>query len=656
MNDCIAIAGTKYTIPNCVGYAWGRFYEIIGEKPSLCTANAETWYDYNDGYSRGTEPVEGAVICWQCGKIGNDPEVSGNDEGHVAIVERVIRGKTLKDTKLIISESGYRDEVYDPEKSIVYGSSKYSNTNMQNWHFQIRQLEYNNGNWTTWSNYKFQGFIYPPKAAALSADKVVYEDNYLSKTVNPPCNDVETKMKPNVQYIWQFLGSRGWSKNAVAALCGNMHQESCMMPNQWEKPSLGSNSYYVTNYGAYESPKPEQSADGTYHPKQSAVNKIVDALGRSTNKVGYGLVQWTSFTKLVDWCNNPSENGTGRILPYYEIESQLERIAWEARNNKQWNQSYADYNYKGETFEGLTFAEFVTSKKDAGWLAAAFAFCYERPGSADNVPKRDSTGKIIKTVAEERYELATTRDSYATYWYNYLNTLSIIGFEDDSLKVSNFKIDFKKPLKMQFSMLIQNATSGTYTLKRGSTKIRQNVSLTGLKDGLKTVEIESDVLKPNAKYTLELSIKGKSDEDIYKKQLNFDIPQEYPEQVSKVTLKYENTSKVPDGSFTLSISKPNSLGYWGNTAHKSGGYEICLFVNGFKAGNKVDITTGIQNFVETFTLKDYFSYQPKIGDTVQVGVRTYINTDNTPIYDSDKYKTSEAILLLKTPIQTFLNI
>ena len=35
-------------LPNCVGYAWGRFYEITGKRPSLSKANAENlvWVHY----------------------------------------------------------------------------------------------------------------------------------------------------------------------------------------------------------------------------------------------------------------------------------------------------------------------------------------------------------------------------------------------------------------------------------------------------------------------------------------------------------------------------------------------------------------------------------------------------------------------------------
>ena len=73
------------TLPNCTAYAWGRFYEILGEEPKLARHNAEYWYlrdglgaykkhfsseEDNDGYKRGQEPMEGAVICWQNGDIG----------------------------------------------------------------------------------------------------------------------------------------------------------------------------------------------------------------------------------------------------------------------------------------------------------------------------------------------------------------------------------------------------------------------------------------------------------------------------------------------------------------------------------------------------------------------------------------------------------
>lgn len=128
LNECILIDGSNGScLPNCVGYAWGRFYEVLGAKPTLSKSNAENWYNTNDGYERGQSPKLGAVICWRKGEAGN-----GNDgAGHVAIVERI-----NADGSVLTSNSGY-------------GSSRF-------W-LQTVRAPYNIG-----ANYYFQGFIYNP--------------------------------------------------------------------------------------------------------------------------------------------------------------------------------------------------------------------------------------------------------------------------------------------------------------------------------------------------------------------------------------------------------------------------------------------------------------------------------------------------------------
>lgn len=51
LNECIEINNSGSCLPNCVGYAWGRFYEITGIRPKLSRANAENWYGYtSDSY------------------------------------------------------------------------------------------------------------------------------------------------------------------------------------------------------------------------------------------------------------------------------------------------------------------------------------------------------------------------------------------------------------------------------------------------------------------------------------------------------------------------------------------------------------------------------------------------------------------------------
>ena len=115
---------------NCTCYAYGRSYENLGYKPSLSTANAENWYNYNINngfYGYGKTPYLGAVAVWAKGVIGN----SSDGAGHVAVVE-VIDGDTVT-----TSESGWKSFYF---KTVTRSASNY--------------------NFSASSSYTFQGFIY----------------------------------------------------------------------------------------------------------------------------------------------------------------------------------------------------------------------------------------------------------------------------------------------------------------------------------------------------------------------------------------------------------------------------------------------------------------------------------------------------------------
>lgn len=126
-NRCIEIKDGS-CLPNCVGYAWGRWYELLGTKHNLSTGNAENWWNKKDGYERGQIPKLGAVICWRKGKAGN----ASDGAGHVAIVEEIKEDGTT----IVISES-------------AYGGTR----------FKTRTLK---KPYTLGSAYTFQGFIYIP--------------------------------------------------------------------------------------------------------------------------------------------------------------------------------------------------------------------------------------------------------------------------------------------------------------------------------------------------------------------------------------------------------------------------------------------------------------------------------------------------------------
>lgn len=137
VNSCILIANGS-VLSNCVGYAWGRFYEILGSKPRLSRRNAEEWYGYTeDGYERGQTPRVGAVICWAKGEVGN----GADGAGHVAIVEKV-----NPDGSIVTSNSGY-------------GSKRF-------W-TQLHKPPY------AMSGYKFQGFIYCPNVPETVKDTTI---------------------------------------------------------------------------------------------------------------------------------------------------------------------------------------------------------------------------------------------------------------------------------------------------------------------------------------------------------------------------------------------------------------------------------------------------------------------------------------------------
>ena len=77
-----------YGLPNCTAYAWGRAYEITGQRPKLSTGNAENWFPYNQStgaYDYGWTPRLGAIACWAYPGGG----------GHVAVVEQIDSDGTM---------------------------------------------------------------------------------------------------------------------------------------------------------------------------------------------------------------------------------------------------------------------------------------------------------------------------------------------------------------------------------------------------------------------------------------------------------------------------------------------------------------------------------------------------------------------------------
>lgn len=115
-------------LPNCVGFATGRFNEKLelGSCKYLGNRNAKefTIFAKQQGLEMGPDPAEGACMVW-----------GGSGDGHVAIVEKVIDNDTVQ-----TSESGwsYRTEPI------------------------VRQLIRKRGSGSWGQSYEFLCFIYPP--------------------------------------------------------------------------------------------------------------------------------------------------------------------------------------------------------------------------------------------------------------------------------------------------------------------------------------------------------------------------------------------------------------------------------------------------------------------------------------------------------------
>lgn len=120
-------------LANCVGYACGRFNEIIGSmKYPAFNCNAENFIEQAKRYGLkiSDKPTLGGIMVWQKGAT-----LSGNDgAGHVAIVEKINSSSSI-----YTSESGW-------------GGPAFWNATRTN----------SNGRWGMASSYKFRGCIVNP--------------------------------------------------------------------------------------------------------------------------------------------------------------------------------------------------------------------------------------------------------------------------------------------------------------------------------------------------------------------------------------------------------------------------------------------------------------------------------------------------------------
>lgn len=184
-------------LPNCVGYAYGRFNEIGGYSSCkyLKPVNAEKFIKYKGDLEVGFTPKLGACMVWQKGKT-----LDGSDgAGHVAIVEKIV-----SEDEIVTSESGYNSKVF-------WTQTRKKGTN---------------GNWGQASSFTFLGFIYNP---AVSDDEQIVEKtpenapvpapSYQGKIVSVSLPQLVKGNKGEaVRTLQTILNARGYTDNSGKTL------------------------------------------------------------------------------------------------------------------------------------------------------------------------------------------------------------------------------------------------------------------------------------------------------------------------------------------------------------------------------------------------------------------------------------------------------
>lgn len=138
----------------------------------------------------------------------------------------------------------------------------------------------------------------------------------------------------------------GWTLEAVCGVLGNMWYESSVNPNRWQGDNINANP---------------------------------------AGSEGFGLVQWTPYSKVTDWMKE--QGAWGNYSTYGNVE--CDRLALEM-------QGQIEAWYSTSTYP-MSSTDFINSTADPSYLAMVFLCNYERP--------LDSNQPFRGTKATEYYNL-----------------------------------------------------------------------------------------------------------------------------------------------------------------------------------------------------------------------------------------------------------
>lgn len=284
---------------------------------------------------------------WECG----DPQIRPDNLGYVNGLytdaylwyngtQGYSKGQTPKLGAVICYSGGNYsglghvavvEQIYPDGKILV------SESGWDAYYFRTRVADPNNS--YPYSNptdgYTFQGFIYNP--TVHGGDVPPEPSNWI--TGNRFLSRAE--QDNNAIKFYYEMSRLGISYNAIIGMLANIELESTINPGIWE----GLNPY----------------------------------------SGGYGLVQWTPYTKYSNWAGSGWENNGAK---------ECERIYYESQNDIQWFANPSAGLINLPVNPPINFAEFVTSYDDYVTLADYWLLYYEHPYEGYIVDRHNSHQSI----------------------------------------------------------------------------------------------------------------------------------------------------------------------------------------------------------------------------------------------------------------------
>ncbi|MFA9466995.1 MAG: phage tail tip lysozyme, partial [Velocimicrobium sp.] len=188
-----------------------------------------------------------------------------------------------------------------------------------------------------------------------------------SETVYAKASTDKSRLSPekqvaNAQYIYNYLSDnkRGWSKEAICGLLGNMTQESWFNPGVWQD--------------------------------------------LNNTSLGYGIVQWDDATKFLDWAGLDASltNKMAKKDSKHLMDLELDFLIWSMKPGRgEWLPSKS--TKYGSPYQ-MKYKKFIISTKNAGDLALVFHGSYER--SSDDAKRKQNRIDF----ANQWYDLIDNKD------------------------------------------------------------------------------------------------------------------------------------------------------------------------------------------------------------------------------------------------------